>query len=122
MEIRYMTRTLVTGGAGFVVPYLILHLLKLGYELTGVIRGLVAPLLCGCQKVGLDVTDLKTLSRVVAEIRSVEDCHLAGVTRPASSAAEEFYHVKFSSTLNLLEVVRECTSEARVLLVGSAYL
>ncbi len=117
-----MPRALVTGGSGFVGPYLIRHLLELGYEVTGGTHGLGAPLPYRCQKVDLNVTDRASLSRVVAETRPDEVYHLAGVTRPASGAAEKFYRVNFSGTLNLLEAVRECASEAEVLLVGSAYV
>lgn len=61
------------------------------------------------------------MRRVIAEVRPDEIHHLAGVTRPASGAVDEFYRVNFGGALNLLEAAREHAPEAAVLLVGSAY-
>ena len=116
-----MPRALVTGASGFVGPYLVQHLLDLGYEVVGGVHGLGARLPRGCSTVRLDVTNEEAVQRAVAEIRPDEIYHLAGLSRPASEALGQFYAVNFGGALNLLEAVREEEPEAAVLLVGSAY-
>jgi len=116
-----MPRALVTGASGFAGAFLIQHLLDEGYEVTGSVHGPRKELPDGCRTVILDVTDRDALRRVVAETAPDEVYHLAGLTRPAGSAVEEFYRVNFNGALNLLEAVREAVPEAGVLLVGSAY-
>ena len=121
-----MSTALITGASGFAGPYLARHLRQLGYDVV-----------CGSHVpeariarfsppedhtwVNLDVTDRKELRRIVAEARPDEVYHLAGLTRPTSGQAEEFYRVNFGGALNLLETIREDAPEAKVLLVGSAY-
>lgn len=116
-----MPRALISGASGFVGPYLIQHLLWLGYEVVGGVYGLEAQLPEGSQRVSLDVTDREAVQRAVADTRPDEVYHLAGITRPASGQIDKFYQVNFGGALNLLEAVRENASEAKVLLVGSAY-
>lgn len=116
-----MSRAFVTGASGFVGPYLIRYLLDLGYEVVGGVHGTGARLPEGCRRLPLDVTDSEALRRAISDVRPDEVYHLAGLTRPASGAVEEFYRVNFGGALNLLEAVRERAPEAAVLLVGSAY-
>lgn len=116
-----MTRALVTGASGFVGPYLVRHLLVEGYEVVGSVYGPQKRLPESCRAMILDVTDKEAVRRAVAETEPDEIYHLAGLTRPASSAVEEFYEVNLGGTLNLLEAVRQEVPEARTLLVGSAY-
>ena len=116
-----MPGALVTGASGFVGPYLIHHLLERGYEVTAGVHGPEDRIPQGCRRIKLDVTDREALRRLIAETQPDEVYHLAGLTRPASGAVEEFYRVNFSGALNLLEAVRGQTPEAAVLIVGSAY-
>lgn len=114
-------RVLVTGASGFAGPFLIEHLLEYGYEVTGGVHGPHKTLPGESRAINLDITDAEAVRQVVAEIAPDEIYHLAGLTRPASGAVEEFYAVNFGGALNLLEAVREEVPEAGVLLVGSAY-
>lgn len=116
-----MPRALVTGASGFVGPYLIRHLLKLGYEVVGGIHGSVGDLPEEWHILRLDVTDHTNLQEVVAEVQPDEVYHLAGLTRPAGEHLEAFYKVNFGGALSLLESVRKHAPEAAVLMVGSAY-
>lgn len=117
-----MPRALVTGASGFAGPYLIDHLLEQGYEVVAGVHGPGAQLSPGCQQIRLDVTDREGVRGAVAETTPDEIYHLAGLTRPASDDVERFYGVNFGGALNLLEATRELAPEARVLLVGSAYV
>lgn len=116
-----MPRALVSGASGFVGPYLIQHLLRLGYEVVGGVHGPETHLPEGSQRISLDVTDGEAVQRAVADMQPDEVYHLAGITRPAGGQVEKFYQVNFGGALNLLEAVRENAPEAKVLLVGSAY-
>ncbi|HET7480354.1 MAG TPA: GDP-mannose 4,6-dehydratase [Rubrobacteraceae bacterium] len=116
-----MPHALVTGASGFAGPFLIQHLLKEGYEVTGAVHGPDKKLPGECHAVSLDVTDARAVRRTVAELSPDEVYHLAGLTRPASGAVGEFYAVNFGGALNLLEAAREEAPEIGILLVGSAY-
>lgn len=117
-----MARALITGASGFAGPYLIHHLLKHGYdEVVAGVHGPEARTPTGCRRIDLDVTDREALRSIVAQTKPDEVYHLAGLTRPASGAIEDFHQVNFGGALNLLEAVREAAPEAAVLLVGSAY-
>lgn len=118
---RQVPRALVTGASGFAGPFLVEHLLEHGYEVIAGAHGPPNTLLEEVQTVSLDITDKEALRRIIAEAAPDEVYHLAGLTRPASGAVEEFYAVNFGGALNLLEAVREEAPEAGVLLVGSAY-
>lgn len=117
-----MPRALVTGASGFAGPYLIEHLLEQGYEVAAGVHGPEAQLPKSCQQIRLDVTDREGMRGAVAETAPDEIYHLAGLTRPASDDVERFYGVNFGGALNLLEATRERAPEAKVLLVGSAYV
>lgn len=116
-----MPRALVTGASGFVGPYLVRHLLGLGYEVMGAVHGADAGLPEGCHPAALDVTDRVRVQEIIAEMRPDEVYHLAGIARPVGGSVDELYEVNFGGALNLLESVREHAPEAGVLLVGSAY-
>lgn len=116
-----MTQALITGASGFVGPYLINYLLRLGYEVVGGVHGPEGRLPEGCRQVSLDVTDLEGMQKLVAELQPDEIYHLAGLTHPTSGQIEDLYRVNFGGALSLLEVVRECAPKTAVLLVGSAY-
>ena len=117
-----MPRALVTGASGFAGPYLIEHLLEQGYEVVAGVHGPKARLSQECQQISLDVTDREGIRRAVTEARPDEIYHLAGLTRPAGSDVEKYYGVNFGGALNLLESVHEQAPEAKILLVGSAYV
>src|SRR5215218_89144 len=74
------------------------------------------------QQRDLDVTDQDEVRRAISELQPDEIYHLAGLTRPALGAVNDFYGVNFGGALNLLEAVGEHRPEAGVLLVGSAYV
>jgi GDP-4-dehydro-6-deoxy-D-mannose reductase len=117
-----VVRALVSGATGFAGPYLIRHLLESGYEVFGGVHGThTFSLPEECHPLPLDVTDRMSLEAVVAQARPDEIYHLAGITRPATGAIDEFYRVNLEGALNLLETVRDRAPGAAVLLVGSAY-
>jgi GDP-4-dehydro-6-deoxy-D-mannose reductase len=116
-----VSRILVTGASGFAGQFLICHLLAEGHEVVGTVHYASKELPKGCRPIPLNITDREAVRRTIAETSPDEIYHLAGVTRPASGAVEEFYEVNFRGALNLLAAVREEAPEANVLLVGSAY-
>jgi nucleoside-diphosphate-sugar epimerase len=83
------------------------HLLNLGYEVVAGAHGPAARTPAGCERRELDVTDAEAVRRAVAETEPDEVYHLAGLTRPAGGAVDEFYRVNFGGALNLLEAAGE---------------
>ena len=116
-----MAVALVTGASGFAGSYLIEQLMGEGYEVVAGVHGPKARSSLKCKQRRLDVRDRDEVRGAISELQPDEIYHLAGLTRPTSGAVNELYEVNFGGALNLLEAVRKHRSEARVLLVGSAY-
>jgi GDP-4-dehydro-6-deoxy-D-mannose reductase len=119
---------LVTGGSGFVGPYLIAALeaanrpvVALGHAPERV-AGAPWPPAVSPSWVDVDLRDRSALDALVAEVRPSEIYHLAAL----SSVAESFkdpvptYDVNVMGTVHLLDAVRRHARDSRVLVVSSA--
>ncbi len=114
-----MKKVLVTGALGFCAR----HLIKK-------IREKNDPYICGIDVFGpcpadsfldefsiIDVCDRKGLERYIAETKPDTIFHLAGTI---GNDLFRTYHVNFTGSLNLIDVVKESVPGSRVLLVGSS--
>jgi GDP-4-dehydro-6-deoxy-D-mannose reductase len=102
-------RAFVTGGSGFVGPWLVRHLESEGDEV--VVAGH-----------DLDVTDAKTLAAAVADAQPDAIYHLAAQANVPQSweAPVKTFEVNAIGTLHVLEAARRCERAPRVLLISSA--
>ncbi len=116
-----MPVALVTGASGFAGPYLVEHLRGEGYEVLAGVHSPKTRSHLECKQRSLDVTNRDEVRGTISELEPDELYHLAGLTRPASGAVNDFYEVNFGGALNLLEAAREQCPKTGVLLVGSAY-
>jgi GDP-4-dehydro-6-deoxy-D-mannose reductase len=102
-------RAFVTGGSGFVGPWLVRHLEDAGDEV--VVAGH-----------DVDVTDDKAIAAAVTEAQADAIYHLAAQASVPQSweAPAHTFEVNAIGTLNLLDAARRCRPMPRVLLVSSA--
>lgn len=103
-------RAFVTGGHGFVGPYLLAHLRDAGDEY-------VAP-----HQDEVDLADPDAVSKAVADARPDAIYHLAALAHVGESWANPLrtFDVNAVGTLHLLEAARHVDPKPRVLLIGSA--
>lgn len=112
---------LITGGGGFVGPYLRAELTALGAQVWS--SGVSGPGSAGTgseHTVSLDVRRAAEVSALFQELRPQEVYHLAGITRPGAGQSAAFYEVNLQGTLNVLEAAAAVGSS--VLVVSSAYV
>jgi GDP-4-dehydro-6-deoxy-D-mannose reductase len=102
-------RAFVTGGHGFVGPYLRAHLESQGDEV-------VAP------PEGWEITDPAQVAAAVQEAAPDAIYHLAAISNVVQSwqAPAHTFEVNALGTLHLLEAARVLATQPRVLLIGSA--
>ena len=110
----------ITGVGGFVGPYLARHLVKKGYQVSGIDRK--GSVIDGCIVEKCDVTDYDSLFAIVSRIKP--DCifHLAGQSSVAKSwdEPELTKRVNVGGTKNLFQAVAAAKINPRILLVSSA--
>lgn len=116
---------LVTGGNGFVGPYLIAALEAAGERVVACgaplaeasPAGPIAP-----EWRALDLCDRAAVDALVAETRPRAVYHLAALSSVAASLEDPLptYQVNVMGTLHLLDALRRKASDARVLFVSSA--
>jgi GDP-4-dehydro-6-deoxy-D-mannose reductase len=102
-------RAFVTGGQGFVGPWLIRHLESCGDEVTA----------SGPE---VDITAPEVIGAALAEARPDAVYHLAAQSSVGSSWADvgQTFAVNTLGTVNVLEAARACAERPRVLLVSSS--
>ena len=102
-------RALVTGGSGFVGPWLQAHLTEAGDEVVSVGQE-------------VDVTDAGAVAAAVAEVRPEAIYHLAGLAHVGRSWDDpaEYFLVNATGTLHVMEAARALAMAPRVLVVSSA--
>lgn len=117
-------RTLVTGAAGFVGPFLIDALRTRGHDVEAVVRRAPGSRMAKCATPIhiADVCDADAMGRVLAAARPQAIVHLAGLAITAAAEADptEAYRINLGGTLGVLQAVRAQAPGARLLFVGSS--
>ena len=108
-----MKKILITGGGGFVASYL-KDIFKSEKVFLTDIAGK------GVEK--CDITDKKSVFRLVEKISPDEIYHLAAISMPRVEDKKLVERVNVQGTLNLLEAVRKFSPQAKVLLVSTGYV
>lgn len=116
-----MTRTLVTGAAGFTGRYLAHALAERGHEVHGLVH-MHEPNLAGIVRAHeADLTDQDALKKVVAEVRPDHVVHLAAIAFVAHGDIEQMYRTNVVGTRQLLDALAESpATPASVLIASSA--
>src|SRR5919106_6043352 len=101
-----MTRTLVTGAAGFTGRYLALALAERGHEVHGLVHVHEPEATPGVtQAHEADLADLDAVRRIVDEVRPDHVVHLAAIAFVAHSDVEQMYRTNVVGTRQLLEAL-----------------
>lgn len=119
---------LVTGGAGFVGPYLIAALEALGRPVVALgkapaaVAGSAWPPVVSPEWRDVDLRDRQALDALIADVQPAEIYHLAALSSVADSFLDPAptYDVNVMGTVYLLDAVRRHAPRARVLFVSSA--
>jgi GDP-4-dehydro-6-deoxy-D-mannose reductase len=103
-------RVFVTGGHGFVGPYLRDHLAAMGDDVTAPTQD------------DVDLDDPAALNKAIADCQPEAIYHLAALAHVGESWSnpERTFDVNAVGTLRLLEAARQVEPHPRVLLIGSA--
>lgn len=116
-----MTRTLVTGAAGFTGRYVVGALADLGHEVHGIVHGPDGPVPGVTQLHEADIADLPALARVVESVQPDHVVHLAAIAFVAHDDVEQIYRTNVVGTRQLLEALsRASRCPSSVLLASSA--
>jgi nucleoside-diphosphate-sugar epimerase len=116
-----MTRTLVTGAAGFTGRYLSQLLTERGHEVHGLVHDLEQDPVAGLAHTHqADLADLQSLENIISEIRPDYLVHLAAVSFVAHSDIGEMYRTNVVGTRQLLEAVSRAVGSITSVLVASS--
>lgn len=117
-----MTRTLLTGAAGFTGHYVSSALAELGHEVHGLVHDAELAPLPGIAKAHEgNLTDLESVVRIVDEVRPDHVIHLAAVSFVAHSDVDQMYRTNVVGTRQLLEALsRSPKLPSSVVLASSA--
>lgn len=116
-----MTRTLVTGAAGFTGRYLAHALAERGHEVHGLVHTHEPDLADIVRAHEADLADLDALKKVVAEVRPDHVVHLAAIAFVAHGDIEQMYRTNVVGTRQLLEALAgSATTPSSVLIASSA--
>lgn len=104
-----MTRSLVTGAAGFAGRYLVAHLAHLGDDVRAVDRD-------------CDVTDASSVTAVLEESRPDVIYHLAALTHVGESweRPQDYTRVNVVGTQRVIDAARSVVPEATIVVVSSS--
>jgi GDP-6-deoxy-D-talose 4-dehydrogenase len=117
-----MTRTLITGAAGFTGRYLSRELARRGHEVHGLVHVLPDEEVEGATALHeADLADLEAVRQVVADIRPTMVAHLAAIAFVAHDDIETLYRSNIVGTRQLLVALSELDERpSSVLLASSA--
>lgn len=117
-----MTRTLITGIAGFTGRYLARELARRGHEVHGIVHTLVDDPVEGATALyQADLADLAALRQIVADVRPDKIAHLAAIAFVGHNDIEQLYRSNIVGTRQLLEALSELPERpSSVLLASSA--
>jgi nucleoside-diphosphate-sugar epimerase len=115
-----MTRTLVTGAAGFTGRYVVEALADLGHEVHGLVHGPDGPVPGVIQQHEADVADLASLSRIMKAVQPDHVVHLAAVAFVAHDDVEQIYRANLIGTRQLLEAAARAPKAPSCVLIASS--
>lgn len=116
-----MTRTLITGAAGFTGQYVSLALAERGHEVHGLVHVPEPDRLSGVAETHeADLADLESLSSIVEHVRPDHVVHLAAVSFVAHSDVEQMYRTNVLGTRQLLEALSRSSATPRSIVVASS--
>src|SRR5690242_9843369 len=116
-----MTKTLVTGAAGFTGRYVALALADAGHEVHGLVQHeLDDPVPELAYTHFGDVTDLGALAHIVASIRPDHVIHLAAIANVAHDDIGQMYAANIVGTRQLLEALSRADHLPQSVLLASS--
>lgn len=116
-----MTRTLITGAAGFTGRYLVQALAARGHEVHGLVHAQADEAIEGVAAVHLaDLADFQALSRAVNEIRPDKVVHLAAVSYVAHDDVADLYRSNVVGTRQLLEALARSSNRPQSIILASS--
>ena len=115
-----MTRTLVTGAAGFTGRYVVQALAERGHEVHGLVHMHEPDLADIVRAHEADLTDLDALRKVVAEVRPDHVVHLAAIANVAHGDIQQMYRTNVVGTRQLLEALAGSAATSSSVLIASS--
>ena len=116
-----MTRTLVTGAAGFTGRYLTSLLAGQGHDVHGVVHHIPDEPIADVSAVHLaDLADHSAISRIVDEVRPQHVVHLAAIAFVGHDDIEEMYRANVVGTRQLLDALSKFAEPPKSVLVASS--
>lgn len=117
-----MTRTLITGAAGFTGRYLVSELAGRGHEIHGLVHVMPSDPVEGVAALyEADLADLGALNQIVAEVRPEKVVHLAAIAFVGHDDIEALYRSNIVGTRQLVEALSGLAERpSSVLLASSA--
>lgn len=115
-----MTRTLVTGAAGFTGRYVVHALADRGHEVHGLVHMHEPDLADIVRAHEADLADLDALKKVVAEVRPDHVVHLAAIANVAHGDIEQMYRTNVVGTRQLLEALAGSPATPSSVLIASS--
>jgi len=115
-----MTRTLITGVAGFTGGYVASLLAERGQEIHGVVHEDQGGLPGVHRIYAADLADLSAVKRIVDEVRPTHVVHLAGIAFVAHSEVEQIYRSNVIGTRQLLQALADLEERPRSVLIASS--
>lgn len=116
-----MTRTLITGVAGFTGRYLARLLADQGHEVHGLVHiDPSEPIVGLCDVHAADLAELSAVRRAIAEIRPEHVVHLAAIAFVAHEDVGEMYRSNIVGTRQLLEALATLPQAPASVLVASS--
>lgn len=116
-----MTRTLVTGAAGFTGRYVSRLLAERGHEVHGLVHAIEGEPVAGLAHAhDADLADLQSLGKIIDEVRPHHVVHLAAVSFVAHSDIGEIYRTNVVGTRQLLEALSNAAGAVTSILIASS--
>lgn len=121
-----MKRILVTGGGGFVAPYIVAALRESGVPATDIVMAgrAVHHISDGVRSIMLDITDERAVDAAVAEFLPSHIVHLAGVSSlPGASADPDLaWNVNVRGSLNVARALTWHAPDAMLIFASSGQI
>jgi nucleoside-diphosphate-sugar epimerase len=116
-----MSRTLVTGAAGFTGRYVVAELAGRGHEVHGLVHSDADGSVAGAEQVHeADLADLEAVVRVVDEVQPTHVVHLAAISFVAHQDVEQMYRSNVVGTRQLLEALSRLSDPPSSILLASS--